>query len=99
MNEWISGLDTLSRQLADAQRALEALDGELGTVNFDPNDPASIEMAIQNVESIIDEKVAPFADNPVIAPVIEGMKEQYREAIIDRAAEARLLKGAENDVD
>ncbi len=99
MNDLISGLDMIGRQLSDAQKALEALDGELGTVNFDPNDPASIELAIQNVESIIDEKVAPFADNPVIAPLIEGMKEQYREAIIDRAAEARLLKGTENDVD
>lgn len=99
MNSLISGLDTLSRQLADAQSALEALDGELGSVSFDPNDPASIERAIQSVGAIIDEKVAPFADNPVIAPLVEGMKEQYREAIINRASEARLTEGAENNAD
>ena len=99
MTNLISGLDTLNRQLADAQSALEALDGELGSVSFDPNDPASIELAIQSVGTTIDEKVAPFADNPVIAPLVEGMKEQYREAIINRAAEARLTEGAENNAD
>lgn len=99
MTSLISGLDTLSRQLADAQSALEALDGELGSVSFDPNDPASIELAIQGVGAIIDERVAPFSDNPVIAPLVEGMKEQYREAIINRAAEARLTEGAENNDD
>lgn len=99
MTELISGLDTISRQLSDAQKALEALDGELGTVSFDPNDPSSIELAIQNVGSIIDEKVAPFANNPVIAQLVDGMKEQYREAIIERASEARLLKNDENNGD
>ncbi len=99
MSEWISGLDVLSRHLADTQKALEALDGELGTVSFDPNDPASIEMAIQEVDSTINERVAPFADNPVIASLVVGMKEKYREAILDRAAEARLVKGTENNVD
>ncbi len=99
MSEWISGLDTLSRQLADAQMALEALDGELGTVSFDPNDPGSIEVAIQNVGAIIDEKVAPFANNPVISQLVDDMKEKYREAIIERASEARLLKEVENDGD
>lgn len=91
----ISGLDQLSRQLADAQKALESLDGELGTVNFDPNDPASIEEAIQSVEAIIDEKIGPYADNPIIAPLAENMKEQYRESIIDRAAAARTESGNE----
>ncbi|MFA6014448.1 MAG: hypothetical protein WC742_05225 [Gallionellaceae bacterium] len=91
----ISGLDELHKQLTDAQRAMESLDGELGSVNFDPNDPASIETAIQSVESIIDERLVQYANNPIIAPLAAGMKEKYREAIIDRAAEARL-KGCED---
>lgn len=86
----ITGLDGLSRQLSDAQRALEALDGELGAVNFDTNDPASIEAAIQSVESMIDERLVQYASNPIIAPLAASMKEKYREAIVDRAAEARL---------
>ena len=94
----ITGLDELSKQLTDAQKALEMLDGELGTVSFDPDDPASIEAAIQSVETIIDDRLGPFASNPIIAPLAEQMKDKYREAIIDRAAEARL-KGSADDAE
>ena len=86
----ITGLDELSRQLEDAQKALKNLDGELGSVSFDPSDPASIEAAIQTVESVIDEKVGQYASNPIIAGLIDDLKEKYREMIVDRAAEARL---------
>lgn len=92
----ITGLDELSKQLTDAQKALEMLDGELGTVSFEPDDPASIEAAIQSVEKIIDDRLGPFASNPIIAPLAEQMKDKYREAIIDRAAEARLKGSADN---
>lgn len=53
----ISGLDQLSRQLEQAQEAIAEIDGDLGTVNFNPNDPASIETAIQQAEALIDAKV------------------------------------------
>ena len=86
----ISGLDELSRQLSDAKKALESLDGELGTLSCDPNDPASIEVAIQNMEGNIEEKLGQYASNPIIAPLAENMKEKYRESIIDRAAAARI---------
>lgn len=86
----ISGLDQLTRQLDEAQEAIADLDGDLGTVNFDPNDPASIESAIQQAEILIDAKIRPWTDNPLVAQVAEGMKEQYRTAIIERAAQARL---------
>ena len=92
----MSALDNLSRQLTDAQKALDVLDGELGTVSFDPDDPASIEAAIQSVETIIDEKLGPYANNPIIAPLAEEMKEKYRDAIIDRASEARLKRSDDN---
>lgn len=86
----ISGLDTLTQQLDQAQRAFEELDGELGVVSFNPNDPASIEAAIQEVEVLIDTKACPWAGNPLVTQVVDEMKEQYRQAVIDRAAAARL---------
>ena len=86
----ISGLDQLTQQLEQAQQAFAEIDGELGSVEFNPHDPASIEAAIQQVEAMIDAKVKPWADNPLVAKVVDGMKEQYRTAIIDRAAQARL---------
>lgn len=89
----ISGLDKLSRQLEDAQKAFAELDGELGTVSFTADDPGSIESAIRQVEDMIDERVGRYASNPFVAPLIEGAKEQCREAILEKAAAARLVEG------
>lgn len=89
----IKGLDDLSRTLDQAQKALEELDGELGSVSFDPDDPASIERAVIAVETMVDQKLQPYAGNSIIAPLIASMKEQYRNAIVERAQEARLAAG------
>lgn len=92
----ITGFDTLGRQLKEAQEALEQLQGELGTVTFDPTDPASIEAAVQVVEQTIDERVGSYAENPIIGPLIGGLKKKYREGILDRAAQARFEKDSES---
>lgn len=89
----IDGLDKLNQQLNEAQEALNSLDGELGTVTFDPEDPASIELAIQNVNILVDGKLVQYASNPIIGPMAEEMKERYRDAIIERAAAERLKGG------
>ena len=92
----ITGLDKLSRQIEDATKALESLDGKLTNVSFDPSDPGSIEIAIQQVNTVIDERVAPYADNPFVASLAENMKAKYRDMIIDKAA-AERLKGNVSD--
>ncbi len=86
----IKGLDNLTRQLEEAQKAFAELDGEIGTVNFDPSDPASIESAIKHMESMIDDRLGPYASNAIIGPMIEKLKERYRKGIVDKAAEARM---------
>lgn len=86
----ITGFDKLQRELEEAQRALATLDGELGTVNFNPHDPSSIEAAIQNMNSMINERASAYASNPIVGPLIEQMKETYRENILQKASEARL---------
>jgi len=86
----INGLDKLTRTLDDAQKAIAAIDGELGAVNFIPNDPGSIEAAITQMEAMIDKRLGDYASNPIVAPMMEGMKERYRDAIIERAAQARM---------
>lgn len=86
----ITGLDKLQRDLQEAQRALSELDGRLGEVSFNPHDPASIENAIQSVCAMVDERAGSYASNPVVGPLIEQMKESYREGLLQRAAEARL---------
>ena len=53
----ISGLDGFSKTLEEAAKALEGVDGEVGSVSFDPNDPASIETAIAEIARLVDEKL------------------------------------------
>ncbi|SEQ36629.1 hypothetical protein SAMN03080615_01232 [Amphritea atlantica] len=86
----ITGLDKLQKELKQAEQALNELDGELGVVNFDPHEPVSIEAAIQSVNRMIDNRVEPYVDNPIVESLAEQMKERYRENILQKAAEARL---------
>lgn len=86
----ITGLDKFQKELAEAQHVLEELDGELGTVNFHPHEPASIEAAIQSVYRMVDERAGQYASNPIVGPLLDQMKENYRENILQEAAEARL---------
>jgi len=58
------------------------------TVRFDPDNPESIDAAIRTMESAIDDKVAPYRNNPFVAPLIPEMKVKYREAILERAKTA-----------
>jgi len=89
----IAGLDKITRELDEAQKALAEIDGELGAVNFDPHDPVSIEAAIQEMEAMIDTKIGSYASNSIVGPMVEEMKEKYREAIVEKAAEVRLADG------
>lgn len=89
----ITGFDGLSNMLKEASKAIEGLDGEIGTVSFDPHDPVGIEAAITEIYRLIDDKLGDSASNPIIAQMAEAMKESYRQGILDRAASARL----END--
>lgn len=86
----ITGLDKLQRELNEASKAMEEIDGELGTVSFNPNDPSSIEAAISEVNRLIDDKLGPYSDNSIIGPMMEEMKEKYREGLLEKAAAARL---------
>lgn len=93
----ITGLDKLQRDLRDAQQALEGLDGDLCTLRFDPHDPASIEAAIAEMEQTIDARVGRFAGNPIVAPLVAGAKDHFRQTILDKAAASRAADGAEGE--
>ena len=95
----IEGLDKLQKQLADAQKAFEELDGTLGEVSFNPEDPASIEAAIQRVNEMLDERVGHYSSNPFVGPMIGDMKEAYRSAILEKASAARLGDGEGEELD
>ena len=91
----IEGLDKLQRELEEASKAFEGADGELGTVRFDPNDPGSIEAAISEINRLVDERLGAYDHNPLVGPMISEMKEKYREALLEKAAAARLKDQSE----
>lgn len=86
----ITGFDKLEKELKEAEQALSELDGELGVVHYNPFDPASIEAAIQTINRMIDNRTERYADNSIIGPLAEQMKENCRENILQKATEARL---------
>ena len=88
MNIKISGLDAMKRQLDQLQLALKQLNGTVGTLSFDPQDPESIRKAITQMERLVDGKVAQYRANPVVADIAAKMKEQYKKSILERVKKA-----------
>jgi hypothetical protein len=86
----IKGLDDLMRKMKELEKATAALDGDIASVGFDPHDPQSIELAIQQMEGAIDERVGSYRNNDLVDSLVAEMKERYREAILERAATARM---------
>jgi hypothetical protein len=85
INIKITGLDKLQRELADAQRALRALNGTITTLKFDPTDPKSVERAIHQMEGAVDSKVVSYRGNDLVAKVARGLKDEYRKKILERS--------------
>lgn len=93
---FLKGLDDLQKTLSEAQIALEAVNGELGTLSFNPEDPGSVEAAIAESERLVDERLGKYANNSIVGPLMVQMKQSFRAAVIEKAAEARL-KGETSD--
>jgi hypothetical protein len=86
----ISGLDSLQKKMGELEKAMAELDGELGSVSFDPEDPSSIEQAIRDMEAVVDKRIGRYADNDMVAGIVDATKEQFRASILEKAAKARL---------
>ena len=63
MSVKITGIDKLQKQLKEVEDATEALNGSYD-VHFDANDPASIENAIQEANSMVDERSSRYVNSP-----------------------------------
>lgn len=85
----VTGLEKLQRQFQQAQEALSNLEN-LGVVEFDPTDPESINHAINSMEEKIDEHIAPYSGNAIVASFAAQMKEKYRSLILEKAAATRM---------
>lgn len=89
----IKGLDALMRKMKELENAAAALDGDIANVSFDPQDPQSIDLAIQQMEAAIDERVGDYQDNDIVQSIADQLKEHARNAVLERAAGARLDVG------
>ncbi|MCU7696947.1 hypothetical protein OD757_06900 [Acinetobacter sp. AYS6] len=86
----MKGLGSLSKSLEELGQFTSELDGELGTLNFNPFDAESIEQAIVSMESWIDERSGNYPNNSMIKDISVELKSTYRQAILDKASEVRL---------
>lgn len=82
----VSGLEKLQRELADAQRAFQALDGTIATLKFDPTDPKSVEEAIRQIEVAVDSETVAYRNNELVKKVAEEMKVAYRKNILEKSS-------------
>jgi len=81
----IEGLDKLQRDLKDAERALNALDGTIATLKFNPEDSQSVKNAVRQMETAIDSKIARYRGNALVSQLAQAMKEQYGKKILELA--------------
>ncbi|MCG7405738.1 MULTISPECIES: hypothetical protein [Caballeronia] len=72
-------------QADTALLALEALEELVITVNFDRDDPASVEAAIQTVEASIDTAVAAYRGHPMVESAVAELKAECRAGLYEQA--------------
>lgn len=65
--------------------ALEALEKLVITVDFDCEDPASVEAAIQTVEASIDTAVAAYRGHPLVESAVSELKAECRAGLYEQA--------------
>lgn len=82
----ITGLDELQKELEQAGRAFDSLQGEIATLQFDPADPSSVERVIAEMEHAIDGKLSPYLGNSFVENLAVQLKTNYRNQILERAA-------------
>lgn len=81
----VHGLDKLQRELKEAERAFSALHGKITALQFDPDDPASVQQAMREMEAAVDQRVRPYSRNPLVSQLIPKMKASLRAQISNQA--------------
>jgi hypothetical protein len=77
----------MTRILEEVGEGLKALEEEVITTQFDPDDPLSVQAAIDHVEHAIDAKIAPFRDNRLVKQAADQIKAECRANILQQVAD------------
>ena len=93
----IKGLDQLNKTLSELGKVTDELEGELGSIQFDAESAENIELAIVQMENMVDKKFENYASNPMAIDIANGVKAAYRQMIVDKASEARIQADSEEN--
>jgi hypothetical protein len=85
----MEGLDRLGEQRGEIVDALHQLQEHVAAVRFDPNDEASIEAAIRQVNDEVDRRLLPFEGNDIVGEMADQLKASAAETIRRQAADLR----------
>jgi uncharacterized alpha-E superfamily protein len=86
----IKGFDAIRKKTEQLSKFAKEIDGELANLSFDPNNPESIEVALQQISDAVDEKTKSLERNDWIQNLAEQLKEQARNSVLEKAAAARI---------
>ena len=85
-----TGLRAFKRKISELKQVANHLDGDIVHLKFNPQDPQSIEIAIQEYLSAVQKRMAGYGHNEAVVGIAENLKKQGRRAIVERAAAARM---------
>ena len=86
--------DEMTRILEEAAEGLKALEEQVITTEFDPENPFSIQAAIDYVERAIDAKIAPFRNNRLVQEAAAQIKAECRANVLHQVADHETDRGA-----
>jgi hypothetical protein len=84
----LSGFDALDRHLEQLGKAVELLQGDIAQIQFDPNDPASVERAVSEMRASVDAKAGEPGRSPLAKEIIEAVKDHFEARIRQLDSEA-----------
>jgi hypothetical protein len=84
-----------TRILEEAGAGLKALEEEVITTRFDPDDPASVQAAIEHIEHAIDVTTAPFRGNRLVEEAADQIKAECRAWILQQVTNPDIDRVAE----
>jgi hypothetical protein len=86
--------ESMTRTLAEAAEGLKALEDEVITTCFDPEDPESIQAAIPYVEDTIDARITRSQGNALVQEAANQVKAECRVNILEQVENADVSRGS-----
>jgi hypothetical protein len=90
----VEGFDELQKTLGEAEHAVASLPGKIASLAVDTRHP---ELAIAEMERIVDAMFAPHRGNALVQQVAELLKAQYKRGILQKVEDAKKSANAAKD--